>query len=166
MKKGFTLMEVLAVVLILAVIGSFAVPAVRSVRSELKHRQAMSAFQLLVEAVQQAKDRSGMLLEEKSVFIPTENKDILYASACNEIGATGIPASRRAEALGRLSFSDLFACGYLNPKDFKGLEYAFVTEGCNKNGCFLRLEDREGKYPNEFRDLWVVMPETVADIWR
>ena len=43
MQKGFTLMEMLAVGLMLAVIMSLATPVVRSFRYEIKNAQARTA---------------------------------------------------------------------------------------------------------------------------
>ena len=49
-KKGFTLMEILAVLLIIAVVLSFAIPAFRSVRFEQRNSSAKAGVKKLSEA--------------------------------------------------------------------------------------------------------------------
>ena len=135
MKKGFTLMEVLAVILILAVIGGFAVPAFRSIRADIQARRARTAVQLLRDATLQMRAHTGVDLaydnpdldQESTSFNPSDPDAtaILYAADCQEQTATGIPPARLAAAQAPLAISNLFACGYLNPKDFKGLPFEF-----------------------------------------
>ena len=43
MKKGFTLMEILAVLLVIAVVVSMAAPVFRAIRFEVKNSQAKAA---------------------------------------------------------------------------------------------------------------------------
>ena len=50
-NKGFTLMEILAVLLVIAVIASFAMPIVKSVREEMRYQKAKAAAVQLAEAV-------------------------------------------------------------------------------------------------------------------
>ena len=165
MKKGFTLMEVLAVILILAMIGAFAAPAFRSIRADITHRRAIHAQELLRDALLQMKAQTGVdiLLNQTDGYLgahytrlnPSDTGTI-YATVCQDLGATGIPLSRRS-AQARLSVANLFACGYLNPKDFKGLPYSFaILHGgyCSENGiegpdslCLeMKGESGAGKY--------------------
>ena len=50
-KQGFTLMEILAVLLVIAVVTTFAVPVIKSVRKEVQYRQATFAAAKMAEAV-------------------------------------------------------------------------------------------------------------------
>ena len=51
MKKGFTLMEVLAVLLVIAVVVSFAVPVLRAIISEVNYQRAKTAGVKMAEAI-------------------------------------------------------------------------------------------------------------------
>ena len=128
-------MELLAVVVILTVISAFAVPPIRALRANIREHRAEAQMGLMIEAIKQMKDRNGVWMALSEVdddypgghvarFNPAENKDILYATVCNEFYATGIPVRRRQD-VNELGFSDLFACGYLRPKDFKDSPYTF-----------------------------------------
>ena len=118
MKKGFTLMEILFVLLVIALVVSFAVPAIRSVRYDVYNSRAKAALKKLAEA-------------RRSYYQQTKGSDISgrfsgsvaesYASyTCQAVAASGIPGSRRNSAV-----SQLFACGFLDWKDFDGLPYTF-----------------------------------------
>ena len=126
MKQGFTLMEVLAVLLVIAVVASLTAPVFRAARYEIKHSQAKLALKKLHEAKQRYYQMSrGVAIE---ACFSGADTDVISAapSTCSDPGATGIPAkyySRRA----RNSANDLFACGLLEAKDFAGLPYRFCT---------------------------------------
>ena len=126
MKQGFTLMEVLAVLLVIAVVASLTAPVFRAARYEIKHSQAKLALKKLHEAKQRYYQMSrGVAIE---ACFSGADTDVISAapSTCSDPGATGIPAkyySRRA----RNSANDLFACGLLEAKDFAGLPYQFCT---------------------------------------
>jgi prepilin-type N-terminal cleavage/methylation domain-containing protein len=137
MRNGFTLMEVLAVILVIAVVASMATPAFRSVRHEMKQAQAKTATQKVAEAVKTYYQVSrGQLLQV--CFSPTTatGKALMASTSCTNPGATGIPHSATAlqyvPATATNNADDteagrLFACGYLSYKDFASLPYTFCT---------------------------------------
>ncbi|MBE6421197.1 MAG: prepilin-type N-terminal cleavage/methylation domain-containing protein [Elusimicrobiaceae bacterium] len=130
MKKGFTLMEMLAVVMVVAVIVSMSVPVFRTVRYEMKNSQAKAAAKKLAESMRSFYQSSRGRLVESACFNPTDttgNQLILtQASDCNLDSATGIPNKNVTTAA---DLEQLFACGYLSFKDFASLPYHFCT--CN-----------------------------------
>ena len=127
MKKGFTLMEMLAVVLVVAVIVSMAVPVFRTVRHEMKNSQAKTASKKLAEGMRSFYQSSRGRLVENVCFNPTQDTVIATVpSACNLDSATGIPNKKISSAA---EVEQLFACGYLSPKDFVSLPYHFCV--CN-----------------------------------
>lgn len=120
MKKGFTLMEILFVLLVIALVVSFAVPAIRSVRYDVYNSRAKAALKKLAEA-------------RRSYYQQTKGSDISggfsgsvaenYVSSdykCQDVAASGIPGSRTTS-----SVDQLFACGFLDWRDFDGLPYTF-----------------------------------------
>lgn len=123
MKKGFTLMEVLAVVVLLAMVVSFAAPAYRAVRFDMKHSQAKLAAKKLAEAVRSyyQVSRGGTI---QACFRGTD-VDGLAGGTCVNPAATGIPQTTAPSALN--TAEQLFACGFLTVKDFKGSPYRFCT---------------------------------------
>lgn len=127
MKKGFTLMEILAVLLIIAVVLSLAVPAFRVVRQDVRNSQAKAAAKKLAEAVKTFYVEShGGQISQGSCFTPTGTGstgfDVINAApdTCTA-GATGVPGQ------GNFGFNELFACGYLERKDFVSLPYTFCN---------------------------------------
>lgn len=126
MKKGFTLMELLAVLLVIAVVVSMAAPVFRAVRYEIKNSQAKNAAKKMAEAMHSYYQASRGY-KVTGCFTPTADAGLnvikTAASACTSPGATGIPAS----AGGSVEVSQLFACGYLSYKDFMSLPYEFCT---------------------------------------
>jgi prepilin-type N-terminal cleavage/methylation domain-containing protein len=127
MKKGFTLMEMLAVVLVVAVIVSMAVPVFRSVRYEMKNSQAKAASKKLAEAMRSFYQSSRGNLVTSACFQPTDTTIVSAApSTCLDAAATGIPNQIASSSVGA---DQLFACGYLSAKDFTSLPYHFCT--CN-----------------------------------
>jgi len=128
MKKGFTLMEMLAVVLVIAVVVSMAAPVFRSVRYEMKNSQAKNAAKKMAEAVHSYYQASrGARLT--GCFTPTNSsgQTVLNtaASACVSPGATGIPNT--STTITTEPVAQLFACGFLSPKDFRNLPYEFCV---------------------------------------
>ncbi len=127
MKKGFTLMEVLAVLLIIAVVASMTVPLLRKVNYQVKNSQAKTAALKLAEALRSYyQTNRGYSIEPGAFFNPTDPSDLSRivmapASACSSPVATGIPST----AAGTQGIEQLFACGYLSFKDFKGIPYIF-----------------------------------------
>ena len=130
MKKGFTLMEVLAVLLIIAVVASMTVPLLRRVNYQVKNSQAKTAALKLAEAVRSYYQTNRGYSIASGQFEATDTTIVLAdPSTCVSPVATGIPSS----AAGTQSVKQLFACGYLSFKDFKGLPYKFVI-GSGANG--------------------------------
>ena len=122
MKKGFTLMEILFVLLVIALVVSFATPVIRSVRYDVYNARAKTALRKLAEA-------------RRSYYQYTKGSDIVgafsasvakdYASyTCNNVAASGIPGSQTLSDV-----SQLFACGFLDWKDFSDLPYNFAVCG-------------------------------------
>ncbi len=133
MKKGFTLMEILAVLLVLALILSLAAPVLRSVRFEAKNSKAQAALLKLAEATKTYYNMSrGGKFSAGDCFNPaTAAGETLIktpVSQCDTGGtspaATGIPGGHFTQ-----STSQLFACGYLSYKDFAKLPYTFCPGG-------------------------------------
>mgnify|MGYP001776912091 CR=1 FL=1 len=125
MKKGFTLMEILFVLLVIALVVSFAVPAIRSVRYDVYNSRAKAALKKLAEA-------------RRSYYQQTKGSDISggfggsvaesYASyTCQHVAASGIPGSRTNSDV-----SQLFACGFLDWRDFVDLPYNFIMCGASR----------------------------------
>lgn len=127
MKKGFTLMELLAVLLVIAVVVSMAAPVFRAVRYEIKNSQAKNAAKKMAEAMHSYYQASRGH-KVTGCFTPTASAGLTLiktaASACTSPGATGIPASSVRESV---NVSQLFACGYLSYKDFMSLPYEFCA---------------------------------------
>ena len=69
MKKGFTLVEVLAVLVILAVIGMITIPAVNRIIDESKQKTYDSQVELIIEnAKRWATDNNYLLPDDDSVY--------------------------------------------------------------------------------------------------
>lgn len=151
MKKGFTLMEVLAVGLMLAVIMSLAAPVVRSFRFELKNAQARIALGKLAEAVRNYERDLNLQIANQARAWAFTPADIYTALSADEPftcpatpASTGIPQAAFASA----GFADnlekqLFACGYLSYNDFKGLPYTFYI---NKPSAWPDATGYVGRY--------------------
>ncbi len=139
-KKGFTLMEILAVLLVIAVVVSMAVPVLRSVRYEVKNSQAKTAAHKLAQAVRAYYQVSRGGVPKGQSFTPTESADktnvvLATASACASPSETGIPLQKTT---GTVEIKQLFACGYLSFKDFISLPYTFTV-----------CDPRPGQVPND-----------------
>ena len=122
-KRGFTLMEMLAVLLLLAVVASLAAPGIRSARFEIKNGQAQTAAKKLVEGIKNYRQasRGGTVTAFSKtgdqLAVVTDNEG---GTTCTAPFTTGIPGSNTA-----VDIQQLFVCGFLSPKDFKGLPYTF-----------------------------------------
>lgn len=139
-KKGFTLMEILAVLLVIAVVVSMAVPVLRSVRYEVKNSQAKTAAHKLAQAVRAYYQVSRGGVPKGQSFTPTVDADksnvvLATPSACVAPSETGIPLQKTT---GTVEIKQLFACGYLSFKDFISLPYTFTV-----------CDPRPGQVPNE-----------------
>lgn len=138
-------MEILAVILVIAVVVSLAVPIFRAVRFDLRNAQAKGSLKKLDQAI-----RTFYQDSRGSNITPTCFSGVagvancsnapLSSSACTNRGATGIPSQTVAP---RSLVDELFGCGYLNPKDFAGLPYKFhvciPNDGGNNAECSLPL---------------------------
>ena len=120
-KKGFTLMEILFVLLVIATIVSFAVPGLRSVRFDIRNSQAKNALKNLLEARRSFyQNTKGVDIKEDSSF-EAKNAKGFSTQACNNQAASGIPSPAQEKA----EPEQLFACGFANWKDFSSLPYTF-----------------------------------------
>ncbi len=119
MKKGFTLMEMLAVILVIAVVVSMTAPVFRTVRYEMKNSQAKAAAKKMAEAMKSYYQASrGHKID--GCFVPSA----MTIGSCMTPGATGIPSSSSGI---KSSVDQLFACGYLSKKDFAAVPYRFCA---------------------------------------
>lgn len=149
--KGFTLMEILAVLLILAVITMFSLPAVRATRSLMQHHQAKSAAVKMAEAMRTYyQNTKGYLitgsLRGKLIDGDSESLSVVNAAeqSCNNAAMTGIPATTASGVSRTSSMVQLFACDFLSTKDFAGLPYTFAAHSDpfnkeNNNDDFILL---------------------------
>ena len=133
-------MEILAVLLVIAVVVSMAVPVLRSVRYEVKNGQAKTAAHKLAQAVRAYYQVSRGGVPRGQSFTPTVAADktnvvLAAASACVAPSETGIPLQKTN---GTVEIKQLFACGYLSFKDFISLPYTFMV-----------CDPRPGEVPNE-----------------
>lgn len=122
-------MEILAVLLVIAVVVSMAVPVLRSVRYEVKNGQAKNAAHKLAQAVRTYYQVSRGGVPRGQSFTPTADSDkaniVLAApSVCVAPSETGIPLQKTT---GSVEIKQLFACGYLSFKDFVSLPYTFTV---------------------------------------
>lgn len=127
-------MEVLAVLLVIAVIVSMAMPMFRAVRYEIKNSQAKNAAKKMAEAMlSYYQSNRGVLIS--GCFTPTQNAGNTIiktaAASCASLGATGIPAYKRSGETTGQGVEQLFACGYLSYKDFVSLPYRFCANDSN-----------------------------------
>lgn len=138
MKKGFTLMEILFVLLVIALVISFAVPAIRSVRYDIFNSRAKTALRKLAEArlsYYQTTRGSDITAEGFS----TDEVTAYAADTCLDLAASGIPGSRQTSDV-----AQLFACGFLDWKDFEGLPYTFYICPLNSSDAPCQALNPEG----------------------
>ena len=127
MKKGFTLIEILFVVVIIALIVSFAVPALRSVRHDVRNSQAKDALKKLAEARRSFYQTTKGSDIQVTTFTGADTKNWTNSSSCTTATSSGIPGTRTY-----YHANQLFYCGYLDAKDFASLPYTFHI--CPRNG--------------------------------
>jgi len=151
MKKGFTLMEMLAVVLLIALFTSFALPIYRSIRYEVYHSRAEQAAVKMAEAMRSFYTRTkGTLITgsfdpsvaDKSGDVEGSGVMSTAPSQCTDRLASGIPD----ETGGSLEIKDLFACGYLSYQDFQSLPYVFTAHGRDTVLVTAIGKEKAGKY--------------------
>ena len=125
-KNGFTLMEMLAVLLVIAVIASLTVPLMQSVRRDMRYQKAKAAGMQLAEAIRSFyTDTKGCLpitpAESSGFYAP----DAADATVCppNHTISTGV-RNQCGEDNG-LHERIVFACNYVSPKMFVDLPYRF-----------------------------------------
>lgn len=146
-KKGFTLMEVLAVLLILAVVVSFAMPGIRFIRDEVQYAQAKNAAVKMADAMRSYyRDSKGVRVKGTLDGKQTEgslNQSVSEVAgvSCSTIN-TGIPNQALS---GRDGIGQLFACDYLSTKDFVGLPYQFsASDALYEDNILVRAIGMEG----------------------
>lgn len=115
-------MEILAVLLVIAVIASFAVPLVKSVREEMRYQKAKAAGVQLAEAVRSFYTDSKGCFDLSSSFHAADATGGTCPS--NNPIKTGIPSCSESD---KAKLGDIFACGYLSPKMFVDLPYTFTV---------------------------------------
>jgi len=118
-KRGFTLMEVLAVVLILAVVASLAIPGVRAARFETRHSQAKAAAKQLITGINNYRVSSRGGEVAAGCF---SGGSAYFDQVCNSGvgGNTGIPSQTA-----QIPLTQLAPCGFLVAKEFRELPYTF-----------------------------------------
>lgn len=125
-------MEVLAVVLILAVVIMFAIPGIRAIRNEIYYQQAKAASVKMADAMRSYyQNTKGYRIQGTLVGkLPPATEATGLTSVidaaqvpCNEV-STGIPTY----STGVATMDQLFACDYLSAKDFSGLPYRFEAD--------------------------------------
>ena len=130
-QKGFTLMEVLFVALVIATIVAFALPAIRSARVDAQNARAKAALKKLAEARRTYYQNTRGGTFSFSYFNATNIDDWVSAS-CSVSASSGVPG----KAIVQDSAQDLFACGLLNRKDFINLPYQFyICPGDRSGPC-------------------------------
>ena len=145
-KNGFTLMEVLAVMLTIAVIATFLLPAIRSVRAEVYYHQAKGAGAKMAEAMKSFyRDSKGYIVTGS--FTGTSLSSASYTCDANSPVRTGIPPSIGDHSVG---VGQLFGCGYLNVREFLDLPYTVTSSVTSANRSTLvtvtASDARAGRY--------------------
>jgi len=135
-------MEVLAVLMLVALVTSFAVPVYRSARHEMRNNQARAAAMKLAEAIRFYYQISKGYKIEQSHFDGLNSQSVWFSSSCDDVTASGVPPSSTPSA--SKPISNLFACGFLTPKDFAGVPYEFYV--CNPNGSSSNCGGKSGLY--------------------
>lgn len=141
-------MEILFVLLVIALIISFAVPAFRAVRFDVKNARAQAALKKLAEA------RRSFYQQSKGADITlgsftTDDVQDWAGYNCSDISSSGIPGA----ATGTVDVSQLFACGFLNWRDFVGLPYTFYicrTSSAAEAPCVVPDYLQDKSYAGQF----------------
>ncbi len=155
MKKGFTLMEILAVILVIAVIASFLVPAVRSARAEIAYQRAKTAAIKMAEAMRSYyRDSKGYLLDTDSSVVGTGTYSFGTCPTDSPVWTGEISSQDPSNKISDVA--ELFKCNYLTWKDFQGLPYTFTPAAKYENNqldrsvlvTFTALDDakKAGRY--------------------
>lgn len=136
-RSGFTLVEILFVLLVIVLIISFSLPAFRAVRYDIKNLQAQSALAKLAEArMSFYQNTKGWDIHPgiSSAFTGEDAKNWVAGAEpvpCVDPALVGIPSTvisgtvNLKDYTNMASVSQLFACGYLDWHDFAGLPYTF-----------------------------------------
>lgn len=128
MKKGFTLMEILAVILIMAVIVSLAVPVLREARFEFKQSQAKAAALKMAQAIHNLYHDSRGAPMTDACFTPMNNAGrAIMQSIYGGFNSSGVPFGKLTPGSLASDLASLFGSGYLMYKDFEGIPYTFCT---------------------------------------
>ena len=117
-------MEILFVLLVIALVMSFALPIFRTVRYDIKNARAQAALKKLAEARRsyyQASKGSDVI---PGFFVGADAKNIMQTFTCDNVIASGVPGTSTS-----VNINQLLACGYLNWRDFADLPYKFYV--CN-----------------------------------
>ncbi len=122
-------MEMLAVLLVIAIVLSFAVPAYRSVRYEMYYQRAKTSAVKMAEAIRSYYQQTkGYVITGSFTGLGTGTDSVQgildSSNTCDNPAATGIPSSEETRTS---TVDQLFKCGYLNGKDFVGLPYRFTV---------------------------------------
>lgn len=143
-KRGFTLMEILAVLLVIAVVSSFAVPIFRSVRYDIKNAQAKGSLKKLDAAIRSFYSNSRGTNFTPGCFsglsgVAGCSSATMDSTVCVNRGATGIPNQTGVNEYADIG--ELFGCGFLIKKDFVDLPYKFYVclpgSASNPSDCAL-----------------------------
>ena len=131
MKKGFTLMEILFVVMFVALLITLAAPSFRAVRFDIKNARAQTALKKLVEArlsfyqYTRGADIKTTGGNQHSSFQGTDAKNLATPTdllKCTDFAASGVPSSSTPQSE---DIRQLFLCKFLDWRDFQGLPYEF-----------------------------------------
>jgi len=154
-NKGFTLMEILAVVVILVVVTTFAIPGIRALRSEIYYLQAKSAANKMGDAMRSYYQNTkgyrivGKLAGRTTNTITTVAE--VAAAGCNDQVNSGVPTNTSANSTAAMA--QLFGCDYLMAKDFNGLPYIFLATNklYQNKGILVKAfgTSAAGKYANK-----------------
>lgn len=143
-------MEILFVVVVIALLLSFAMPAFRSVRYDIKNARAQHALKKLAEA------RRSFYQYSKGVDLNYDGgENVGYFSAadaqtlatetdtykCQNLAASGVPGG----SVSKVEIRQLFLCKFLDWRDFVDLPYTFYV--CNVNAAKITVPcNRLGVY--------------------
>lgn len=133
-------MEVLAVLMIVALIASMAVPVFRYVRREMRYNQTRAAATKMADALRSYYQETKGRYITQECFTGDTDTNVVLATSCDDVSKSGIPGSYS----GTGAVSQLFACGYLNFRDFAGLPYTFCV--CNPNGASSACDNASGLF--------------------
>lgn len=144
-KQGFTLMEILAVLLVIAVIASFAVPLVKSVRREMRYQKAKAAAVQLAEVVRSFYTDSKGRLAAGGSITPETAANPGECPTDNPI-RTGVPNP------GTDDVKIVIACDYISAKMFVDLPYTFyvVDPRTSTDGAFVTGTEFGESSPRSF----------------